>query len=63
VIAGQCVYKTDELVEQPVALDNMHDDSFVNVGQQSLERLLSLVPRRVVMAHDVRSWLPTEHAP
>ncbi len=66
VIAGQCVYKTDEVVEQRVASDNMHADALVDVGQQSLERLLSLNPRQVVVAHDVRPWLAagrTEPAP
>jgi glyoxylase-like metal-dependent hydrolase (beta-lactamase superfamily II) len=56
VIAGQCVYHTDEVVERQVAPDNMHDDSFLDAGQQSLERLLSLEPREVVVAHDVRAW-------
>ena len=60
VIAGQCVYKTDEIVERRVAADNMHDDAFLDAGQQSLERLLSLAPRAVVVAHDVRSWPRTE---
>lgn len=59
VIAGQCAYKTDEVVEQRVAADNMHDDTFVDAGQQSLERLLSLDPQQVVVAHDVRPWLVT----
>jgi glyoxylase-like metal-dependent hydrolase (beta-lactamase superfamily II) len=63
VIAGQCVYKTDEIVEQRVAEDNMHDDTFVEAGQQSLERLLSLAPREIVVAHDVRPWPPTEPTP
>jgi N-acyl homoserine lactone hydrolase len=62
VIAGQCVYKTDEVVERQVALDNMHDDSFLDVGQQSLERLLSLDPRQIVMAHDIREWPAVEQA-
>jgi N-acyl homoserine lactone hydrolase len=56
VIAGQCVYKTDELGQQQVALDNMHDDTFLDAGKQSLERLLSLKARQVVVAHDVRAW-------
>ena len=56
VIAGQCVYNTDEVVERQVAPDNMHDDTFLEAGQQSLERLLSLDPRQVVMAHDIRAW-------
>jgi len=63
VIAGQCVYKTVEIVEQRVAADNMHDDTFLDAGQQSLERLLSLAPRQVVVAHDVQSWPPTAPTP
>jgi N-acyl homoserine lactone hydrolase len=56
VIAGQCVYKIDELAERRVATDNMHDDSFVGVGQESLDRLLALDARRIVAAHDIRPW-------
>jgi hypothetical protein len=51
------------MVEQRVAADNMHDDTFLDVGQQSLERLLSLAPRQVVVAHDLRSWPTTDHTP
>lgn len=66
VIAGQCVFKVDEVMDQRVAVDNMHDDTFLDAGQQSLERLLSFDPRQVVAAHDVRPWLAaadTELAP
>jgi glyoxylase-like metal-dependent hydrolase (beta-lactamase superfamily II) len=63
VIAGQCVDKTEEVVEHKVAADNMRDDTHLEAGQQSLERLLSLNPRRVVVAHDARSWLPAERTP
>jgi N-acyl homoserine lactone hydrolase len=62
VIAGQCVYTTDEVVERQVAPDNMHNDAFLDAGQQSLERLLSLDPRQIVMAHDDRVWPATEQA-
>jgi N-acyl homoserine lactone hydrolase len=61
VIAGQCVYQIDEVGQQRVASDNMHDDTFLDAGQQSLERLLSLDPRQVVSAHDVRPWRAVEH--
>ena len=57
VIAGQCIYGTDEVVEQRIARDNMHDDSFVDAGQESLDRLLALDPRYLVAAHDARPWL------
>jgi len=57
VIAGQCAYKFDEVVERRVAPDNMHDDAFVAAGQQSLDRVLSLSPRRIVVAHDIRPEL------
>ncbi len=56
VIAGQCVYKTDELETQRVATDNMHDDNLVDAGQESLDRLLALEPRQIVVAHDTRAW-------
>jgi N-acyl homoserine lactone hydrolase len=56
VIAGQCAYQIDEVGQQRVASDNMHDDTFLDAGQQSLERLLSMQPRQVVAAHDVRPW-------
>ena len=54
VIAGQCVYKFDETLERRVASDNMHDASFIEAGQQSLDRLLGLDPRYFVAAHDAR---------
>lgn len=54
VIAGQCAYKIDEIDEQRVAAENMHDDTFLDAGQHSLERVLSLKPRQIVLAHDVR---------
>ena len=60
VIAGQCAYNTDELVAGRIARDNVHDDSFLEVGQQSLDRLLSLEPRQVVVAHDARPWPAVE---
>ena len=63
VIAGQCAYNTNEVVEQRVAPDNMHDENFVDAGQQSLERVLSLGPRQVVVAHDARTWSADEPAP
>ena len=56
VIAGQCVYKTDEIVGETIAPDNMHDATLRGAGQASLERLLSLDPRQIVVAHDARPW-------
>jgi N-acyl homoserine lactone hydrolase len=56
VIAGQCVYKTDEIVGETIAPDNMHDATLRDAGQESLERLLSLDPRQIVVAHDARPW-------
>ena len=57
VLAGQCVYNTDEIGEQCVAPDNIHDDTFIEAAQESLDRLLALDPRRIVAAHDARPWL------
>jgi N-acyl homoserine lactone hydrolase len=62
IIAGQCAYQIDEVGQQRVASDNMHDDTFLDAGQQSLERLLSMHPRHVVAAHDVRPWRAAEHS-
>jgi N-acyl homoserine lactone hydrolase len=56
VLAGQCVYKTDEIGTRRIAPDNMHDDTFVDAGQESLDRVMSLDPRQVVAAHDPRPW-------
>ena len=52
VIAGQCVYQLVEVADRKIALDNMHDDSFAEAGQLSLERLLALNPCSIVAAHD-----------
>jgi len=57
IIAGQCTYTTTECTERRVAVDNMHDEGFISAGQQSLDRLLSISPRCVVMAHDPRPWI------
>lgn len=58
VVAGQCVFKTDEVRDRRIALDNMHDDTFAPAGQESLERLLALEPSYLVVAHDARPSLP-----
>jgi N-acyl homoserine lactone hydrolase len=58
VLAGQCVYKMDEVADGRVALDNMHDDASAATGQDSLERLLALDARYLVAAHDARPLLP-----
>ena len=57
IIAGQCAYSTNEVTDARVAPDNMHDETFLDVGRHSLERLLSLKPREVVVAHDARTWV------
>jgi N-acyl homoserine lactone hydrolase len=57
VLGGQCVYNTDEIIEHRVAADNIHDDTFIDAAHESLDRLLALNPRRVVVAHDARPWL------
>ncbi len=56
VLAGQCVYKTDEVGARRIAPDNMHDGTFVDAGQESLDRLMALDPRQIVAAHDPRPW-------
>ncbi len=56
IVAGQCVFKADELTNHRVAPDNMHDATLLGAGQQSLERVLSFDPRTVVVAHDARAW-------
>jgi N-acyl homoserine lactone hydrolase len=63
IVAGQCAYKITELVECRVAPDNMHDETLLDAGQESLERLLSLRPRRIVVAHDADPWPRTAPDP
>jgi N-acyl homoserine lactone hydrolase len=55
IVAGQCAYDLDELTNRRVALDNVYDESFVEAGQASLERVLGFGARQVVLAHDVRA--------
>jgi N-acyl homoserine lactone hydrolase len=57
VLGGQCVYNTDEIAEEQVAADNIHDETFIEAARGSLERLLALHPRQVVVAHDARPWV------
>ena len=59
VVAGQCVYNARECTVHRVAVDNMHDDEHLSVGQQSLDRVLSVNPRCVAMSHDPTLWSPT----
>ena len=56
VVAGQCVYSIDEVSQCCVAIDNMHDDTCLEAGQDSLNRILALTPHQIVAAHDLRSW-------
>jgi glyoxylase-like metal-dependent hydrolase (beta-lactamase superfamily II) len=58
VVGGQCAYDTDEFRNHRVATDNVHDESFVEAGQASLERIIGLGPRQVLLAHDARHWPP-----
>ncbi|MGZ7023395.1 MAG: MBL fold metallo-hydrolase [Ilumatobacteraceae bacterium] len=57
IVAGQCAYDTDELTNRRVAIDNVHDESFIEAGQQSLDRIIGFGPRHVVLAHDARQWI------
>jgi glyoxylase-like metal-dependent hydrolase (beta-lactamase superfamily II) len=56
IVGGQCAYDTDELTNRCVARDNIHDESLVEAGQQSLDRIMAFGPRRVAIAHDARQW-------
>jgi hypothetical protein len=56
IVAGQCAYDIDELTNRRVAMDNVHDESYVEAGQGSLDRIVGFGARRVVLAHDVRQW-------
>ena len=57
IVAGQCAYDTDELTHRRVTIDNVHDESFVEAAQQSLDRTIGFSPRHVVLAHDARQWI------
>jgi N-acyl homoserine lactone hydrolase len=62
IIGGQCAYDTDELTNRQVARDNVHDESFFEAGQQSLDRIIGFGPRHVVLAHDARQWMGARSA-
>lgn len=57
IVAGQCAYAIDELTNRRVAMDNVHDESYVEAGQGSLDRIVGFGARRVALAHDVRQWV------
>ena len=63
IVAGQCAYDIDALTNGRVAMDNVHDESFVEAGQGSLNRILGFGARRVVLAHDERQWDNPNHQP
>ena len=56
IVAGQCAYDIDELTNRRVAMDNVHDETFVEASQESLDRVRGFRARHVVLAHDVRQW-------
>ena len=58
IVAGQCAYNIDELTNRRVAIDNVHDESYVEAGQGSLHRVMGFGAERVVLAHDERHWVP-----
>jgi glyoxylase-like metal-dependent hydrolase (beta-lactamase superfamily II) len=62
ILGGQCAYHVDEFTNGRVAMDNVHDESFVEAGQQSLDRIVGFAPRHVVLAHDARKWIARSRA-
>ena len=61
IVGGQCAFHIDELTNRRVARDNIHDESFVEASQESLDRIIGFRPRHVVLAHDSRQWA-THHS-
>jgi glyoxylase-like metal-dependent hydrolase (beta-lactamase superfamily II) len=57
IVGGQCAYGIDELTSRRVAVDNVHDESFVAAGQESIHRIMGFGAKRVVLAHDERQWI------
>ena len=56
VLAGQCAYTAGEFSAGTVAVDDVHDPSWHAPALDSLARLRSLRPTRVVFAHDAAEW-------
>ena len=52
VLAGQCAYTAAEFASGTVAVEDVHDRSWLDAALDSLARLRALDPTRVVFAHD-----------
>jgi glyoxylase-like metal-dependent hydrolase (beta-lactamase superfamily II) len=58
IIVGQCCYTCDEFeLGQPSAAD-MHDDSMLATGIESLRRLRRLEPTAAYFSHDLTVYRP-----
>jgi len=52
LIVGQCCYSCGEFRTGDVLAADMHDESFIRAGAESLERLRALGPSRAHFSHD-----------
>lgn len=52
VIAAQCAYRAEELRSGHPAASNLHDETWFDAAEDSLQRLRSLVPFTAHLSHD-----------
>jgi len=52
VLAAQCAYRADELRTGQPASSNLHDESWMGAGTDSLTRLRALAPLNAHLSHD-----------
>ena len=52
VIAGQCLWSTDDWLTTTPRRTNLHDDTYANQAAYSIARLKALRPTRLHLSHD-----------
>ncbi|MFQ5968044.1 MAG: MBL fold metallo-hydrolase [Acidimicrobiia bacterium] len=52
LIVGQCCYNVSEFSSGEIPASDMHDESLLETGRESLDRLRSLRPDRAFFSHD-----------
>ena len=59
VLGGQCCYTCAEFDRGTLASTDVHDESWLESGLESLRRLRSLAPAAVHLSHDPAVWRPS----
>jgi N-acyl homoserine lactone hydrolase len=57
ILAGQCCYCAMSFVSSDLEQDNLFDKTWAPAAQDSIEKLRSLSPDRVLLSHDKCEWL------